>query len=567
MTKAPEAAQAALDVMLTDAADGGRSRFLRPGAAVERRRRPGAPARPRGAPRRGARRRARRASPAGAPSVRPAKRDRRFADPAWQTNWLFRRRAAGLPRGRRDRRRPDLRRRRSTGARERQARFAAGNVLDALAPTQLPVVEPGGAQGERRRGRREPRPRRAPLRCATSRPRCPRRVDTQQVRGRREPRAHAGLGRAAHRGLRAHPVRAADRARCARCRCCSSRRRSTSTTSSTSRPGRSMVEYLVAPGPAGVRDLLAQPGRRAGPLRPRHLRAARCSRRATRSRAITGQPAVHLNGGVLGRDHRRRRARPPRRRGPARRGREPDADRRARSTTSAPAPPRRSPAARSPPRRSPSPRAAATSTARRSAGVFTWLRPERPGLELRRQQLPARQGAAGVRRPVLEPGHRAARRRPAPRLHPPRRSTTRSRAPGALEVLGTPGRPRRGRRRQLHRRRPRPTTSSRGRTPTAARSCSAATPRFVLSTSGHIQALVNPPAPRAASSYRVADEHPADAEAWVEQAADAARQLVARLRRVARRALGRAQARAQAPRQRAATRRSAKAPGTYVHAS
>ena len=46
--------------------------------------------------------------------------------------------------------------------------------------------------------------------------------------------------------------------------------------------------------------------------------------------------------------------------------------------------------------------------------------PERPGLELRRQQLPARQGAAGVRRPLLEPGHRPPRGRPAPRLHPPR---------------------------------------------------------------------------------------------------------------------------------------------------
>jgi hypothetical protein len=34
MTKTTESAQAALDVLLTDAADGGRSRFLRPGVAV-----------------------------------------------------------------------------------------------------------------------------------------------------------------------------------------------------------------------------------------------------------------------------------------------------------------------------------------------------------------------------------------------------------------------------------------------------------------------------------------------------------------------------------------------------
>ncbi len=39
--------------------------------------------------------------------------------------------------------------------------------------------------------------------------------------------------------------------------------------------------------------------------------------------------------------------------------------------------------------------------------------------------------------------------------------------------------------------------------------------RFVLSTSGHIQALVNPPAPDSRSSYRVAEEPPADPEAFV----------------------------------------------------
>jgi polyhydroxyalkanoate synthase len=43
--------------------------------------------------------------------------------------------------------------------------------------------------------------------------------------------------------------------------------------------------------------------------------------------------------------------------------------------------------------------------------------------------------------------------------------------------------------------------------------------RFVLSTSGHIQALVNPPAPDSRSSYRVAGEHPADPDAFLDQAA------------------------------------------------
>ena len=91
MTKAPEAAQAALDVMLTDAADGGRrascARVAAGGSpqgwradrdrAARRARRTSAPSWP--------------ASRAGGRSVRPAKRDRRFADPAWESSWLFRR--------------------------------------------------------------------------------------------------------------------------------------------------------------------------------------------------------------------------------------------------------------------------------------------------------------------------------------------------------------------------------------------------------------------------------------------------------------------------------------------
>ena len=43
--------------------------------------------------------------------------------------------------------------------------------------------------------------------------------------------------------------------------------------------------------------------------------------------------------------------------------------------------------------------------------------------------------------------------------------------------------------------------------------------RFVLSTSGHIQALVNPPAPDSRASYHVAGEHPADPQDFLDQAA------------------------------------------------
>ena len=40
----------------------------------------------------------------------------------------------------------------------------------------------------------------------------------------------------------------------------------------------------------------------------------------------------------------------------------------------------------------------------------------------------------------------------------------------------------------------------------------------MLSTSGHIQALVNPPGEESRATYRVTDEPPFDGEAWAEAA-------------------------------------------------
>src|SRR3954470_18141288 len=139
MTKVPEAADAALDVLLTDAADSS-SRFLRPGAAVKVG--AGLARRPNRAARRAGHLGAELARVAGGRSdLRPGKRDRRFTDPAWQSSWLFRRllqthlaveeTVDGLI--------TDS----DAGWRaERQARFAAGNVLDALAPTNFPWSNP-----------------------------------------------------------------------------------------------------------------------------------------------------------------------------------------------------------------------------------------------------------------------------------------------------------------------------------------------------------------------------------------------------------------------------------------
>jgi polyhydroxyalkanoate synthase subunit PhaC len=90
--------------------------------------------------------------------------------------------------------------------------------------------------------------------------------------------------------------------------------------------------------------------------------------------------------------------------------------------------------------------------------------------------------------------------------------------------------------------------------------------RFVLSASGHIQALINPPSPDSRSSYQIADEYPADPDEWRQQAVskqgswwtDYAEWLATRSgeRKPAPAKLGSRQHKAQA-----------KAPGTYVHAS
>jgi polyhydroxyalkanoate synthase subunit PhaC len=134
------AARGALEILLVDAAVGGRRRFVPAGAAARtaaglarRPRRPAARARTLGAEL------ARVA--AGRSQLRPAPGDRRFGDQAWGTNPLLRSLLQGYL---------------AMGAAvdgliadaeldwrdERQARFAAGNLLDALAPTNFPLTNP-----------------------------------------------------------------------------------------------------------------------------------------------------------------------------------------------------------------------------------------------------------------------------------------------------------------------------------------------------------------------------------------------------------------------------------------
>jgi polyhydroxyalkanoate synthase subunit PhaC len=156
------AARSALDVMLTDAAidDGGVGRFIKPTAAgkvaAALARRPQRLVR-RGGELGGELGRV----AAGHSKLAPAKGDRRFTDRAWSENWLLRRLLQSYLAAARtvdeliDDAELDWRA-------ERQARLAASNILDALAPTNFPwsnpvvlreIIDQGGAnlvKGSRR---------------------------------------------------------------------------------------------------------------------------------------------------------------------------------------------------------------------------------------------------------------------------------------------------------------------------------------------------------------------------------------------------------------------------------
>jgi polyhydroxyalkanoate synthase subunit PhaC len=92
------------------------------------------------------------------------------------------------------------------------------------------------------------------------------------------------------------------------------------------------------------------------------------------------------------------------------------------------------------------------------------------------------------------------------------------------------------------------------------------TPRFVLSTSGHIQALVNPPGPDSRASFRVADADEARPEDWLTGSplyqgswwSDYVDWLASR-----------SGERVSAPKKLGSTKHAAaaKAPGSYVHAT
>ena len=110
-----------------------------------------------------------------------------------------------------------------------------------------------------------------------------------------------------------------------------------------------------------------------------------------------------------------------------------------------------------------------------------------------------------------------------------------------------------------------PTTSSRGTAPTGRRSCSAAPAEFVLSSSGHIQAIVNPPGNPKASylTVRRARRRPRPSGSRARPQMHGI--VVDALARLARRPLGRPRPRPSAAGQRQPPAASNAAPGRYVH--
>ena len=508
--RAFEAADSALDVMLTDAAVGGPSRVLRPATAAELAiglaRHPQRTARRIGVLGLELTNVAR-----GQSDVGPSKRDRRFADPAWESNWLLRRllqthlATSDAVDGLISDAELDWRH-------ERQARFAAGNVLDALAPSNFPwsnpaVIKESVDQGGLNlvRGARN---------FLHDFPRLPATVDTSKFT--------VGENLAVTPGsvvlrtdvfeliqytpqtetVREVPLLFApptinkfyvlDLA-----------------------PGRSMIDWLVGQGQQVFTISWRNPGAEQG-----HFDLDTYSDAVLEARgaiaAITGQPAVHLSGacsggiinaGVVG--HL------------AARGRLGEvasltllvaALDNERAGTAAALVGRETAAA------------AVADSARRGyldgqalSGVFTWLRPNDlvwnyvvnnyllgkspPAFDVLFWNQDTVRLAAGLHRDFI------------------RLALSNSLAhPGALEVLGTPvdlgavdidsyivaG-----------------STDHIIPWENAYRSTQllGGEPRFVLSTSGHIQALVNPPSDESRSSYRVAETYPESPEVWTDLAA------------------------------------------------
>ena len=293
------AARSALDVMLTDAVvdQGGARRFIRPVAAAKVA--AGLARHPDRVVRRASGLGRDLASVAvGRSEVAPAKGDRRFADRAWQQNWLLRRVLQGYLAGARTV--DDLISDAEVDWRtERQARFAAMNVVDAVAPTNYPwsnpvvlreTVDQGGANLAR--GARQF------LRDVSRPPRLPASVDTStfQVGGNLAATPGAVVLRTEvfeliHYKPQTEKVRTVPLV---------------FVPPTINRyyildiaPGRSMIEYLVGEGQQVFVVSWRNPGAEQGHFDlDTYARAVLEARDAVAE--ISGQPAIHLNAACSG---------------------------------------------------------------------------------------------------------------------------------------------------------------------------------------------------------------------------------------------------------------------------
>ena len=187
--------------------------------------------------------------------------------------------------------------------------------------------------------------------------------------------------------------------------------------------------------------------------------------------------------------------------------------------------------------------------------------PERPGLELRRRQLPEGRDAAAVRPALLEQRrHQPARADvllvPAqhlPREQPGRARQARRCAARRSTSAGSACRPTSTPRAR--------TTSCRGRAPIAARQVLRGKRRFVLGASGHIAGVINPPRRRSAATGSAGAPHcRPSADAWFGDADRASGQLVDRLVGLARAVRRQAGRRAEEAGHARSTRRSSRRP-------
>ena len=255
----------------------------------------------------------------GASTVGPARGDRRFTDVAWTDNPLLQAARPALPRRRTHARRSSSHDADLDPRDTKRVRFLVENLVEALAPSNVPLVNPASAKAVvDTAGLSLVRGGGQLVKDLASAPRIPEMVDSSGFVVGEQHRHHSWRRGLPQRGARADPVPAADRGglRGAGAGGAADHQQVLRDRPGTgSKPGGAQRPA----GPADVRDLLAQPGRPARRLEPRDL----CARDPRQPRRGRGDHRVGHDGArrdLLGRhpgEHRRGVPRRHRAAGPA----------------------------------------------------------------------------------------------------------------------------------------------------------------------------------------------------------------------------------------------------------